>query len=593
MPPIDSQSIQAVMKKAHIPGVSIASVNANGMVSSTVFGTTNAQSEPLADVTPETRFGAASLSKPVFAYLVLKLIEANATGTAFDLDTPLHHILRLDELHIEGVKPFDPECGLLAIPLLPTPDESRQYATSQYILTDSGLFYYSKINDELSSIKLNESQLETLRARFSDNKSIDKLSGSEYCDITSITGHNALTARMVLSHQTGLKHGELKFQFEPNDGHGYSNMAILYLQKIIEKLTATNLEVLAKKHVFDPLQMNYSRFIANKSQPSETYATNGLKTTASDYARFVSAWMHDDALQEAFVPQVFMTEDKGKTGAIGIAKGSIPDADLEHVAWGLGLGLQTDANGKVTTAYHSGDMNESRAWVAMNLEDKTATVYFANAHNGHVLAEQIIPPTIKLEHASNYFFPKWGFAKNVDELEPGCYARIILSEPGTQEKNKVISRHEILIIRTGNHYEIGFCNQKGEYEQTPIHDKETCDFLSTYPSGSMINTPKHIDKLNKILTSLESITLKPNWQEKPNWGLKRQMPEMVNKTVLETEVTEKNPLLDEAREVMQHYRSAIKEVTPTEGRPSTSIEETEEHSAPSPFQTKPKPASEV
>lgn len=27
-----------------------------------------------------------------------------------------------------------------------------------------------------------------------------------------------------------------------------------------------------------------------------------------------------------------------------------------------------------------------------------------------------MPPTIELEHATDYFFPKWGFARNLDEL---------------------------------------------------------------------------------------------------------------------------------------------------------------------------------
>jgi len=107
------------------------------------------------------------------------------------------------------------------------------------------------------------------------------------------------------------------------------------------------------------------------------------------------------------------------TGAIGAVEeneGKIPKDDLEHVAWGLGWGLQTDDDGEVTTAYHSGDMTGSRAWVAMNIKDKTAMVYFANSHNGHILAEKIMPPIIELKHAAGYFFPKWGFARNLGEL---------------------------------------------------------------------------------------------------------------------------------------------------------------------------------
>ena len=215
--------------------------------------------------------------------------------------------------------------------------------------------------------------------------------------------------KKLLPKKTGLAHGEIKFQFKPEEkAHGYSNVGILYLQKVIETLTNSNIEVLARKHVFAPCGMTNSTFGVK--------ATNSLLTTAKDYASFVKYIMNNRPLEDPFVPRVFMTEDKGRAGLIGIAKGKILDADLSHVAWGLGWGLQTDDKGEVMTAYHSGDMNDCRAWVAMNLNDKTAIVYFANSHNGHILADQITPTTIEVEHAANYFFNKWGFARNFEEL---------------------------------------------------------------------------------------------------------------------------------------------------------------------------------
>ena len=89
--------------------------------------------------------------------------------------------------------------------------------------------------------------------------------------------------------------------------------------------------------------------------------------------------------------------------------------DKACVAWGLGWGMQVDEQGK--KAYHSGDMNEWRTWVAVDLEQKSAVVYFANSHNGHILAEQIISPHIHLEHVFNYFFQTYGFARRFEELE--------------------------------------------------------------------------------------------------------------------------------------------------------------------------------
>ncbi|KTC76957.1 serine hydrolase domain-containing protein [Legionella brunensis] len=389
---------------------------------------------PPTKVQKNTIFGAASLSKPVFSNLVQRLIEKNSEKTAepgvgkfilpkevthFDLDTPLSSILPLQDFKIDEIPAFD------------TADES------------------------------------------------------------AVSYANDLTTRMVLSHMTGLAHGEIKFQFNPAEkAHGYSNVAILYLQKVIETLTQSNIEALAQKHVFGPCGMLSSSFgigrvllsqkepLLEEMKPSELVilqkdgqltaywlensklvtrtlsesaikeivkmlpkdspisenpdlihavvsaygcpqlkpkAINSLRTTAKDYASFVKYLMNNKPLEDPFVPQVFMTEDKGRAGLIGVAKGNIPDSDLTHVAWGLGWGLQTEGK-KATTAYHSGDMNDCRAWVAINLNDKTAVVYFANSHNGHILADQIIPKSIALDHAANYFFHKWGFARNFEEL---------------------------------------------------------------------------------------------------------------------------------------------------------------------------------
>jgi CubicO group peptidase (beta-lactamase class C family) len=78
--------IPELMRRAAVPGVSIASV-AQGAITPAAFGVLRAdQAEP---ITPESLFEAASLSKPVFAYAVLGL--AREGGLA--LDQPLTHYL--------------------------------------------------------------------------------------------------------------------------------------------------------------------------------------------------------------------------------------------------------------------------------------------------------------------------------------------------------------------------------------------------------------------------------------------------------------------------------------------------------------------
>src|SRR5262245_35252570 len=81
------QGIPQLMKKGDVPGLSIALLRDGETVWHHGFGVKNTKTnEPVAD---DTVFEAASLSKPVFAYAVLKLVDAGK----FDLDKPLNQYL--------------------------------------------------------------------------------------------------------------------------------------------------------------------------------------------------------------------------------------------------------------------------------------------------------------------------------------------------------------------------------------------------------------------------------------------------------------------------------------------------------------------
>ena len=481
---IDLKQVGARMDAGGIAGTTIATASGNEKPSTMVLGKEMGSQSP---VTPETVFGAASLSKPLFAYLVLKLIQANSgvdvtddamaasafgrgSDTAKKAKETNMDVLRLGQFNLpDGVTHFD----------LDTP-----------------------LKDILPYKELNEA---------------DKARGE------------LLTARMVLSHQTGLNIGALKFDFEPGSGNcGYSGVPFGYLQKAVEKLTGSTLEELAQEFVFKPLHMDHSSFALGydlclmsslpesgqpernklyveynkennelryrvlnrddigvsgvikksgldkigekigaekfaiflealktsaliKLQPFLTdilditsekdtrarHAANSLHTTASDYALFCTAWMNDknEALQAAFVPAVFMMKDKVINDKGEPSCDQVSHDDLKRVAFGLGWELQTDDKGVPTMAYHTGDMNEWRATVAMNLKDKSVTVYFSNAEivnkpytndkghtfdnfytaNGHTLQDLIISPNGELENGLNYF-RKYKCARTPEEL---------------------------------------------------------------------------------------------------------------------------------------------------------------------------------
>ena len=72
-----------LMKKFRVPGVSIAVINNRSLVWSKCFGVSDVRANK--QVTKETLFEACSMTKPVFAYIVMKLVEEGK----LNLDCPL------------------------------------------------------------------------------------------------------------------------------------------------------------------------------------------------------------------------------------------------------------------------------------------------------------------------------------------------------------------------------------------------------------------------------------------------------------------------------------------------------------------------
>lgn len=445
---ITRDSTQQLMTSAKISSANIASYSNENMSTMSIPSKQGVNSTFMAS---ETVFGVASLSKPVFAYLVLKLIETNKTNAAkpglgkfnteFDLETPLYKVF--------------------------------QDKTGKTLSDDENPFLKKFVPEQREWAK-------------------------------------QLNAKMVLSHRTGLHiidKEPFKFQFEPGTHYAYSGPGIHCLQGVIEELTdKPGLETLAQENIFGPLALN----MPHSTYGAEPDAANSLKTTAAEYAKFITSWINDDKLNYAFKPiepTYSMKEDyfpssedklveevKVREGCDLLRLSILPEntnsfqrdavilfneklydvnpnkkelteipkndknaAEYEEicsflsnngtespqpaspnnlkkiilltgrtfddralVTWGLGIGLVQNDEGKIIGAYHTGDMNEWRAGFGAQINPETnrcttASVYCANSHNGHVLAEHFLPKT--LEPALNYFFPTYGFAQNVKELD--------------------------------------------------------------------------------------------------------------------------------------------------------------------------------
>ncbi|UCH98052.1 MAG: beta-lactamase family protein, partial [Candidatus Aminicenantes bacterium] len=108
----EKAKILQLMKKANIPGLAIAVIRDGEPIWIHGFGRKNVNTPGL--VSPNTVFEAASLTKPLFGYLVMKMVEKGE----LDLDTPLvnyvpasylekkvlHHSLKLPGFRLDWFK---------------------------------------------------------------------------------------------------------------------------------------------------------------------------------------------------------------------------------------------------------------------------------------------------------------------------------------------------------------------------------------------------------------------------------------------------------------------------------------------------------
>ena len=315
-------SIPSLIKDARIPGLQVALVRDGRVVWHGNFGVRNATSgEP---VTDETIFEAASLTKPLFAYYAMMLIDQGL----LDLDKPL--------------------LGYL-----------------------SGEYVEKSLGHPLDEKGFHRDWFEKI------------------------------TTRHVLSHSSGMPHGEsgrpLPLFFEPGTKWKYSADGYFLLQKVIETLKGDKLENLMTKEVLQPLGMTrsclvwregYEKTMANGHdffgttqdfrKRTESHAGASLYTTAEDYAKFVCAVLNGEhlgpeTLKEMLRPQIDMDKDKG-------------------LGWSLGFGTQTDDQG--LAIWQWGDYGIFRNYVMAYPAQKSAVVYLTNSFFGLGVAPELVGQTI-------------------------------------------------------------------------------------------------------------------------------------------------------------------------------------------------------
>ena len=334
-----ASDIGRLIAEARVPGLSMAVIRDGKIESLTALGVRNAHST--APVDPLTIFDAASLSKPVFAYAVLQLVDAGALS----LDAPLAQYI--------------PDY---------VPDDQRA---------------------------------------------------------------KAITVRHVLSHSSGLpnwRNGELplKTYFQPGERFSYSGEGFVWLQRVVEAITAEPINVLLHRLVFDPVEMRHSSFVWQssfddnyadphdalptpdlKKKPTAANTAASLQTTASDYARFLQAVLSGARLKPQTARQWVAPQVTLRLACVQCLATDLPEIDTQ-VAWGLGWGLEP----RCGTFFQWGDNDRGRfkAFTMGSVQQRLGVVIFTNGFNGMSIIPELVETTLPGAHAAfdwlNY--PRFG-----------------------------------------------------------------------------------------------------------------------------------------------------------------------------------------
>ena len=222
----------------------------------------------------------------------------------------------------------------------------------------------------------------------------------EYADIPELPDGpgDRITARMVLSHTTGLQNERigdepLALAFDPGQGFRYSGEGFLVLQSVLESIAGESLDSLSRRMVLDPLGMTRSGFVWREewernaaighgdfesprppSRPTVSRASSSFQTTAHDYAAFLRAIVRREGLQSPTFGQMISPHAR-------VAEG---------IEWGLGWALESTDGARAL--WHWGDNSNSgfTAFAFVEPERRDAVVYFANSSTGLGVVREIL-----------------------------------------------------------------------------------------------------------------------------------------------------------------------------------------------------------
>lgn len=349
-------SLDALMRLAGVPGMTVAALDRGTLAWQRTIGVADAQSR--AQVGPDTLFEAASTSKPVFAYAVLRLVERGR----LDLDRPLASYLRPPYL----------------------PDDTRlDRITARHVLTHgSGLVNWGE-----------EGKPETFRPAFEPGTRF-RYSGEGFFWLQLVAekvtgkGLDALM-RELLFVPAGMTRSSfaLDEDLAPNLAYGHVGGRRAPQQGMRDIIgLITPLAKSWRKPVRDWSHEEWLRSAAalDPARPTQRVrfqnAASSLFTTAADYARFLGA------LMDSAPPAPWRISD-------GLRREMLSPMLAVHARMPLwrGLGWSIErCNGEMRFGHEGNNDGRFTAYVGADAQRGRGLVIFANDGAGFGLYQRIV-----------------------------------------------------------------------------------------------------------------------------------------------------------------------------------------------------------
>ena len=362
-----SEKLPTLMEWANVPGVAIAIVRDGKLAWSRGFGVKKVGEKDVVD--PPTLFGAASLSKPVFAYAVLRMRDEKL----IDLDRPLWSYLPNADLpdnensrsltarhvlsHSSGLQNWRFNADQ-KLEFAFKPGESFRYS-------GEGFYYLQRVAEQITDHGFEEFMQERVLKPFGMSASTFIWKPEDEARIA--WGHND---RMVPSPMFNSMQGK----------------------RMVE--VAADWKKPVETWKYD--DVTRAQAIINKDRPPLPNfllpnTAGSLITSVDEYAKFMTGLMDANRndrseLSEPGRKEMLTTQTKINSG----------------ISWGLGIGLETIGTGK--SFWHWGDNGTYKDFMMGDPVTRSGIVVFTNGSNGHRLWRAIVAEATGSDHPAFYFY---------------------------------------------------------------------------------------------------------------------------------------------------------------------------------------------